>query len=238
MTVQYGKNYASWATGQTYLVMGNDRALVKEEDDEITFTLPSIYYDTTIYITSGYDENNIPIETSEGTRINIDTDCGDTVSRGGDAEFYISTTSDRYSVRRITLKIGDDEASADPEDGEIRVGRRNYEIEDLGDGQYILYVDNITEPVKVSATSTSSGTVSRPTLTIQSSSNMKITKSVSSSRIDAGDDVMFYFNPNTNYQIDEITVKSGITAVRLARIKHRSRSVVPRIRCAAARLAW
>lgn len=209
MTVQYGKNYASWATGQTYLVMGNDRALVNEEDDEITFTLPSIYYDTTIYITSGYDEDNIPIETSEGSRINIDTDCGDTVSRGEDAEFYISTTSDSYSVRRITLKIGDEEASADPEDGEIRVGRRNYEIEDLGDGEYVLYVDNITEPVKVSATSTSSGTVSRPTLTIQSSSNMKITKSVSSSRIDAGDDVMFYFTPNTNYQIDEITVKIG-----------------------------
>ena len=209
MTVQYGKNYASWATGQTYLVMGNDRALVKEEDDEITFTLPSIYYDTTIYMTSGYDKDNIPIETSEGSRINIDTDCGDTVSRGDDAEFYISTTSDSYSVRRITLKIGDEEASADPEDGEIRVGRRNYEIEDLGDGEYVLYVDNITEPVKVSATSTSSGTVSRPTLTIQSSSNMKITKSVSSSRIDAGDDVMFYFTPNTNYQIDEITVKIG-----------------------------
>ena len=92
MTVQYGKNYASWATGQTYLVMGNDRALVKEEDDEITFTLPSIYYYTTIYITSGYDEDNIPIEISEGSRINIDTDCGDTVSRGEDAEFYISTT--------------------------------------------------------------------------------------------------------------------------------------------------
>lgn len=209
MTVQYGKNYASWATGQTYLVMGNDRALVKEEDDEITFTLPSIYYDTTIYITSGYDEDNIPIEISEGSRINIDTDCGDTVSRGEDAEFYISTTSDSYSVRRITLKIGDEEASVDPEDGEIRVGRRNYEIEDLGDGEYVLYVDNITERVKVSATSTSSGTVSRPTLTIQSSSNMKITKSVSSSRIDAGDDVMFYFTPNTNYQIDEITVKIG-----------------------------
>ena len=38
---------------------------------------------------------------------------------------------------------------------------------------------------------------------------MKITKSVSSSRIDAGDDVTFYFTPDTNYQIDEITVKMG-----------------------------
>ncbi|MDR3766228.1 MAG: S-layer homology domain-containing protein, partial [Butyricicoccus sp.] len=209
LTVQYGKNYASWATGQTYLVMGNDRALVTEDEDELSFTLPSIYYDTTLTFTSGYDEDNIPIVIDEGSHINIDTDCDDTIPRGDDAEFYISTTSDRYSVRRITLKVGDEEATVDPADGEIRVGRRNYEIEDAGDGEYILYVDRITEPVKVSATSTSTGTVSRPTLTIQSSSNMKITKSVSSNRIDAGDDVMFYFTPNTNYQIDEITVKIG-----------------------------
>lgn len=208
-TVQYGKSYASWATGQTFLVMGNDRVQVREKAGEVWFILPEIYTDTNIYFTSDYDQDNIPIETEEGSRINIDTNCGETVARGDDVEFYISTTSDRYSVQKITLTIGDSTGSAEPEDGEIRVGRKNYEIENLGDGEYAVYVDNVTEPVKLYATSSGSSSVSRPSLTINYSSHMKITKSVSSSRIDAGDDVTFYFTPDTNYQIDEITVKIG-----------------------------
>lgn len=208
-TVQYGKSYASWATGQTFLVMGNDRVQVREKAGEVWFILPEMYTDTNIYFTSDYDQDNIPIETEEGSRINIDTNCGETVARGDDVEFYISTTSDRYSVQKITLTIGDSSGSAKPEDGEIRVGRKNYEIENLGDGEYAVYVDNVTEPVKLYATSSGSSSVSRPSLTINYSSHMKITKSVSSSRIDAGDDVTFYFTPDTNYQIDEITVKIG-----------------------------
>ena len=208
-TVHYGKSYASWASGQTYLTMGNDRVQVHEKSGEVWFVLPEMYDDTDIYFTADYDEDNIPIEIDEGSRINIDTNCGETVARGDDVEFYISTTSDRYSVQKITLTIGDNTGSADPEDGEVRVGRKNYEIEDLGDGEYVVYVDNVTEPVKLSATSSGSSSVSRPSLTINSSSHMKITKSVSSSMIDAGDDVTFYFTPDTNYQIDEITVKMG-----------------------------
>lgn len=208
-TVHYGKSYASWATGQTFLTMGNDRVQVREKSGEVWFVLPEMYTDTDIYFTSDYDQDNIPVETDEGTRINIDTNCGETVARGDDVEFYVSTTSDRYSVKKITLTVGDSTGSADPADGEIRVGRKNYEIENLGDGEYAVYVDNVTEPVKLSATSSGSSSVSRPSLTINSSSHMKITKSVSSSRIDAGDDVTFYFTPDSNYQIDEITVKIG-----------------------------
>ena len=208
-TVAYGKSYASWATGQTFLTMGNDRVQVHEKAGKVWFLLPEMYADTVVTFSTSYDENNIPIETDEGTRINIETNCGKTVARGDDVKFYVSTTSGRYSVRKITLTVGDSSGSANPSDGEIRVGRKNYEIEDVGGGEYVVYVDNVTEPVKLSATSSGSSSVSRPYLTINSSSHMKITKSVSSSRIDAGDDVTFYFTPDTNYQIDEITVKIG-----------------------------
>lgn len=208
-TVAYGKSYASWAAGQTFLTMGNDRVQVHEKAGKVWFLLPEMYVDTVVTFSTSYDENNIPIETDEGTRINIDTNCGKTVARGDDVKFYVSTTSGRYSVQKITLTVGDSSGSANPSDGEIRVGRKNYEIEDVGGGEYVVYVDNVTEPVKLSATSSGSSSVSRPYLTINSSSHMKITKSVSSSRIDAGDDVTFYFTPDTNYQIDEITVKMG-----------------------------
>lgn len=208
-TVAYGKSYASWASGQTFLTMGNDRVQVHEKAGKVWFLLPEMYVDTVVTFSTSYDENNIPIETDEGSRINIDTNCGKTVARGDDVKFYVSTTSGRYSVQKITLTVGDSSGSANPSDGEIRVGRKNYEIEDVGGGEYVVYVDNVTEPVKLSATSSGSSSVSRPYLTINSSSHMKITKSVSSSRIDAGDDVTFYFTPDTNYQIDEITVKMG-----------------------------
>lgn len=208
-TVAYGKSYASWTTGQTFLTMGNDRVQVHEKAGKVWFLLPEMYVDTVVTFSTSYDENNIPIETDEGTRINIETNCGKTVARGDDVKFYVSTTSGRYSVQKITLTVGDSSGSANPSDGEIRVGRKNYEIEDVGGGEYVVYVDNVTEPVKLSATSSGSSSVSRPYLTINSSSHMKITKSVSSSRIDAGDDVTFYFTPDTNYQIDEITVKMG-----------------------------
>lgn len=209
LTCQYGKSYASWAAGQTYLTMGNTRIPIKESNSSVTFTLPEIHSDYTLYFTATYDENNIPITIDEGTRINIDSDSGDTVARGDDVEFTISTTSNRYAVQKITLKIGSNSATVSPDNGEIRVGGRTYAIEDKGNGKYVLYVDNIREPVTVSAISNASGSVSRPTLTIQSSSNMTITKSVSSSQIYAGDAVTFYFTPSTNYQIDEITVKIG-----------------------------
>lgn len=208
-TVAYGKSYASWATGQTFLTMGNDRVQVHEKAGKVWFLLPEMYVDTVVTFSTSYDENNIPIETDKGTRINIDTNCGETVARGDDVKFYVSTTSGRYSVQKITLTVGDSSGSANPSDGEIRVGRKSYEIEDVGGGEYVVYVDNVTEPVKLSATSSGSSSVSRPYLTINSSSHMKITKSVSSSRIDEGDDVTFYFTPDTNYQIDEITVKIG-----------------------------
>ena len=209
MLVQVGKTYATWTPEQSYFMVNYDRISVRESDDSVSFVLPEITDDVTIEFASTYDENNIPIKLEEGSRINIDSDVGDTVARGEDAAFTISTTSDRYSVKRITVRIGESKASADPDDETIRVGNRNYEIQDNGNGEYTLYIDNIREPVTVGATSNSSSTVSRPSLTINSSSNMKITKSVSGSRIDAGDSVRFYFTPNKNYQIDEITVKIG-----------------------------
>lgn len=208
-SIKYGKSYATWASGQSAMQMGNDRVQVQQKSGEVWFYLPEVYVDTDITFTSDYDPDNIPIEIDEGSRINIDSSCGETVARGDDAEFYIYTTSDSYSVKKVTLTIGDSTGSADPSDGEIRVGRKTYEIEDVGDGEYTLYVDNITEPVTVAATSSSSGTVSRPTLTIKSSSHVTITKSVSSNRVDAGDDVNFYFSPSTNYQVDQITLKVG-----------------------------
>lgn len=209
MLVQVGKTYATWTPGQSYFMVNYDRITMRESEGGVSFVLPDITDDVTIEFVSTYDENNIPIKLDEGTHINIDSDVGDTVARGEDAAFTISTTSDRYAVKTITVRIGENKASADPDDEIIRVGNRNYEIQNNGNGEYTLYIDNIREPVTVGASSNSSGTVSRPSLTINSSSNMKITKSVSGSRIDAGDSVRFYFTPNKNYQVDEITVKIG-----------------------------
>lgn len=210
-TLQSGKTYGTWVYGQNFLTIGNTRIEVKQDGDYISFTIPDIYEDMTVKFTSTYDYDNIPIETDEGSRIDIYTDAGSTVTRGSDVLFYISTTSDNYSVNRITLRVGDEQNTVNASDGEIKVGNKNYAIDDLGDGVYSLLVKNVTQPIKVSATSTSSSSsnVSRPRITISASSNMKITKSISGYQINSGEDVRFYFTPNKNYQIQDITVKMG-----------------------------
>ncbi len=208
--IQSGKSYGSWVKGQNFLTLGNTRIEVTDEGDRISFTIPDIYEDITVNINSTFDEDNIPIQINEGSRIDIYTESSDTVSSGSDAMFYISTTSDDYVVNKITLKVGSESKTVDADNGEIIVGNKNYRIDDMGGGVYALIVDNITEPITVSATSAStSSSTSKPSISISASSNVKITKSTNSYYVNSGDSVYFYFTPYTNYQISEITLTVG-----------------------------
>lgn len=209
-TIQSGRSYGSWVKGQNFLTLGNTRIEVTDNGNSIYFTIPDVYEDMTVTFNSTYDHNNIPIEMSEGSRIDIYTDSPSTVSSGSNALFYISTTADNYIVSRITLKVGNSQNTVDADNGEIIVGDKNYRIDNMGDGVYALLVEDITEPIRVSATSAStSSNVSRPSLSISGSSNVKITKNTSSYYINSGDSVNFYFTPYSNYQISEITLTVG-----------------------------
>ncbi len=209
MMMQVGKAYTNWTPGQSYFMINYDRVQVRESQGSISFIIPEITDDITVEFNTAYDQDNIPIKTEEGTNIHINTDVGDTVARGEDATFTISSTSYRHSVKKITVQVGSNKATVNADSEYIRVGKRNYEIQKNGNGEYVLYIDNIREPVIVSAQSSGSDSVSRPTLTISSSSNMKITKSVSGNTIYEGDSVRFYFTPYRNYQIEDITLKIG-----------------------------
>ena len=209
-TIQSGRSYGSWVKGQTFLTLGNTRIEVTDNGNSVNFTIPDIYEDTTVNFNSTFDHDNIPIEISEGSRIDIYTDSPDTVSSGSNAIFYISTTSDNYAVNKITLRVGNSQNTVSADNGEIIVANKNYRIDDMGGGVYALIVEDITEPIRVSATSVStSSNVSRPSLSISASSNVKITKSTSNYYINSGDNVYFYFTPYTNYQLSEITLTMG-----------------------------
>lgn len=211
--MQIGKSYGSWIQGQSFLTLGNTRIEVNDSGSTVSFIIPNelIYDDITVNFSSTFDHNNIPITINETySKIDIYTDSPETVQSGSDAMFYISTTSSDYIVSEISLKVGDLQSRVDPDNGEIVVGDKKYQIYDMGDGVYTLLVEDITEPITVSAKSVkTSVNVSRPSLSITPSSNVKITKSTSSYYIDSGDNVYFYFTPNTNYQISEITLKVG-----------------------------
>lgn len=220
LSVRYGSSYASWSPGQSYFQMGLTKVRVTENNDgrRVSFTLDNITTDIELEFTAGFDNDNIPITISEGSRINIDTDCGSTVREGEDVTFNVWTTSSRYSVRRITLTIGNSTGSGDPEDDDyIRVGNRRYDMEIGSDGEVTVYVDNVTAPVRISATSYSNGSSydssnSRPTVTVTAALNLTITKSVDSSRVREGDDVTFYFTPRTGYEVEQITLTMGTTS--------------------------
>lgn len=207
--IRYGKYYYSWAEGQPHILFDHQNVKVNSEGNKVSFTLPEIYGDITVTFFSGFDRNNIPVTLEDANRVTIDANVGSTVKNGEDAEIYIGTTSERYTIDEISLTVGDYTGTAKPDAEYIRVGSRRYELESMGAGEYTLYVENINEPVVVTAKAKTSSSVTRPTLTVRAGSHLSITKSVSSNRIEAGDDVEFYITPDSKYQIDEITVTIG-----------------------------
>jgi len=220
LSVRYGSSYASWSPGQSFFQMGLNKIRVTENNNgrRVSFTLENISTDVELEFSSSFDSDNIPITISEGSRINIDTDVGSTVREGEDVTFTIWTTSARYSVRRVTLTMGDSTGSGDAEDDDyIRVGNRRYDMEVNSDGEVTVYVDNVTAPVRISATSYSNGSnssdsSSRPTVTVTAAPNLTITKDITSTRVREGDDVTFQFTPRTGYEVEQITLTVGTTS--------------------------
>lgn len=205
-----GNSYGSASPEDSYLSVGSNKYQMSHTSDgTIRLTLTGITVETELTFNTGYNENEIPITIEDGSYVTIRSSAGDTVAKGEDAEFRIYTTSERYTLNKVTVQVGDSRNTVSASNGEIRVGGRTYEMKMNDYGEVTLYIDNIREAVTVSATATSGSSSSRPQLTINSSSNMNITKNVSNSWINSGDDVTFYFTPYSNYQIQEITVRVG-----------------------------
>lgn len=102
-----------------------------------------------MYFVSELDEDHIPVTVSEGTGVDIDKDCGSTVTKGTDVRFTISAEAN-YRLSRITLSVDGISRTVDADEDEITVDGVDYELQQNG-SDVILYVDDVYASVKVSA---------------------------------------------------------------------------------------
>ena len=84
--------------------LGDKAYRIDRDDDRVTLRLTDVQSNMEIRFVSELDEDSIPVTVSEGTGVDIDKDCGSTVSEGTDVQFTISP-KENYRLSRITLSV-------------------------------------------------------------------------------------------------------------------------------------
>lgn len=185
-----------WLDGKVYHI--------SRQDDRVTLCLTDVQTDMQVYFVSELDEDHIPIAISKGTGVDIDKDCGSTVSKGTDVCFTISAETN-YRLSRITLSVDGINRTVDADEDEITVDGVDYKLQQSG-ADVILYVNDVYAPVKVSATASKLTTYDH-SVTIGKRQNC--TASVSRTGVNNGGSVTYTVTPQDGYQLSTVTLRVG-----------------------------
>lgn len=203
--------------------LGDKVYRIDRDDDRVTLRLTDVQADMEIRFISELDEDNIPVTISEGTGVDIDKDCGSTVSGGTDVQFTISP-KENYLLNRITLSVDGVSRTVDADEDEISVDGRDYGLHHDGDS-VILHVDNVYAPVRVSATA-SKLSVYDNDVEIGTEQNCNIT--ASRTGVNDGGSVTYTVTPKQGYALDTVTLcvgdRQATASVKSDAIKVGSRS--------------
>ena len=201
-----GKTAYSTPNTNTVFV-GTNAYRVSGNDSACTVYLTDLQSDITVSAESVYDSDHLLVETSAGTGVRIDKDCGSSVEVGTDVDFDIYVTDeDKYALDRITLRVGGSSRTVDAGETSIRVGGETYRLDTDSEGVVHLHVTDIDKPVRVSATADRINTSHK--VTVKSSSHLSISKNTGSS-VSHGSDVKFTVKPDSGYNVDTVTLKIG-----------------------------
>lgn len=194
-----------------YHITGNHHAC--------TVYLTDLQSDITVRADGSYDSNNLLVETSAGTGVRIEKDCGSTVDTGTDVEFEIRVTDeDRYRLDRITLRVGDSSRTVEAGADSVRVNGVTYRMTTGQDGAVHLYVTDVDQPVRVSAAAERINTSHK--VTVKSSPHLSISKNTGSA-VSHGKDVKFTVKPDSGYAVDTVTLQVGLkSATAYAGVSH------------------
>ena len=185
-----------WLDGKVYHI--------SRQDDRVTLCLTDVQTDMQVYFVSELDEDHIPITISKGTGVDIDKDCGSTVSKGTDVCFTISAETN-YRLSRITLSVDGINRTVDADEDEITVDGVDYKLQQSG-ADVILYVNDVYAPVKVSATASKLTTYDH-SVTIGKRQNCTV--SVSRTGVNNGGSVTYTVTPQDGYQLSTVTLRVG-----------------------------
>lgn len=185
-----------WLAGKVYRI--------SRQDDRVTLCLTDVQTDMQVYFVSELDEDHIPVTVSEGTGVDIDKDCGSTVSKSTDVCFTISAETN-YRLSRITLSVDGISRTVDADENEITVDGVDYELQQNG-SDVILYVDDVYAPVKVSAAASKLTTYDH-SVTIGKTQNCTV--SASHTGVNNGGSVTYTVTPQDGYQLSTVTLRVG-----------------------------
>lgn len=203
--------------------LGDKVYRIDRDDDRVTLRLSDVQADMEVRFFPELDEDHIPVTVSEGTGVDIDKDCGSTVSKGTDVQFTISSR-ENYRLSRITLSVDGVSRTVDADEDEISVDGRDYKLHHDGDS-VILYADNVYAPVRVSATASKLSAYDND-VEIGTEQNCNIT--ASRTGVNDGGSVTYTVTPKQGYALDTVTLRVGnrqaAASVKLDAIKVGSRS--------------
>lgn len=185
-----------WLDGKVYHI--------SRQDDRVTLCLTDVQTDMQVYFVSELDEDHIPITISKGTGVDIDKDCGSTVSKGTDVCFTISAETN-YRLSRITLSVDGISRTVDADEDEITVDGVDYKLQQSG-ADVILHVDDVYAPVKVSATAYKLTTYDH-SVTIGKTQNCTV--SASRTGVNSGGSVTYTVTPQDGYLLSTVTLCVG-----------------------------
>lgn len=185
-----------WLDGKVYHI--------SRQDDRVTLCLTDVQTDMQVYFVSELDEDHIPITISKGTGVDIDKDCGSTVSKGTDVCFTISAETN-YRLSRITLSVDGISRTVDADEDEITVDSLDYELQQSG-ADVILHVDDVYAPVKVSATASKLTTYDH---SISIGKTQNCTVSASRTGVNNGGSVTYTVTPQDGYQLSTVMLRVG-----------------------------
>lgn len=185
-----------WLSGKVYQL--------EQNNNRVILLLTDIQSDMRVHFLSQLDEDNIPVTVSEGTGVEIDMNCSDTVPKGTDAIFTISPKKN-YKLNRISLSINDISHTVDADENKIRVDGTAYQLQQDGDC-ILLYVNDIYAPIRVSATGTRLSSYDNH-VDIGTQQNCSIT--TSQIGVNNGGSVTYTVTPNEGYELSTVTLRTG-----------------------------
>ena len=135
---------------------GDRNYRIEESNGRVTLRLTDVQRDMSVFFYTGIDEKNIPVTISEKAQNCSIKTSRDTVEKGG-AAIYTVQPANGYSLDKITLRIGETEATASVHAGMIKVGTKSYKMQITYDGVVTVTVDDIADKVELHAETVAAG---------------------------------------------------------------------------------
>lgn len=130
--------------------LGDSVYTIRQKDDRVTVYLSNVRDDMVVHFITNIDEDQIPVQISDACP-NCRIFTSKSYVKKGDSVIYTVAPEKGYRLKTITLRVGSTEGTASAGANFIKVGDKTYKMSLQTDGAINVVVDDVSEPVKISA---------------------------------------------------------------------------------------